>query len=240
MTAAWRRVIGNPVCRARRSKRRLIRRETSWTRNPKFRSDPGCASASSIIRGFAKSRDPTTDRSWGISFAAMTALRQSRSQSVREGFLYARRAVGATEPAGEAFEIEIDNRGCVERQPLREQKPADNRDAERPAQLGTGTPSERDRHGTEQCREGRHHDRPKAQEARLVDRLTRALAFEPLRLEREIDHHDRVFLDDADQQYEADQRNQAQIVICRAVGGEIQEIPKGYARRRVVYARQKY
>src|ERR1700758_5396188 len=120
MTAAWRRVIGTPVCRARRSKRRLIRRETSCTRNPKLRSDPGCASDSSIILGVAKSRDPTTDRtSWGTSLGAMTTLRQRRARGIGEGLLHTRRAVWTAEPAGEAFEIEIDDWRRVQRQPLR-------------------------------------------------------------------------------------------------------------------------
>src|ERR1700730_18540709 len=42
-TAACLRVIGNPVCLARRSKRRLIRRETSCTRNPKSLPNSVCA-----------------------------------------------------------------------------------------------------------------------------------------------------------------------------------------------------
>ena len=51
--------------------------------------------------------------------------------------------------------------------------------------------------------QGRHHDRPKTQQARLLDRLVRVESL-PLRLEREIDHHDRVLLHDADQQQHAD------------------------------------
>src|SRR6267378_556063 len=132
MTAAWRRVIGNPVCRARRSKRRLISRETSCTRNPKLRPNPGCAAGASVISFVGRACGSTAARaSWGTSLGAMTALRQSRSRGIGEGLLHARRAVGATEPAGEAFEIKINDRGCVEGQPLREQQPADDRDAER-------------------------------------------------------------------------------------------------------------
>src|SRR5437867_3430066 len=119
MTAAWRRVIGNPVCRARRSKRLLIKRETSCTRNPKLRPDPGCASGSALTLRVTGSRGTAADSTgWATSLAAMTALRQSRSRGIGEGFLDARRAVGATEPAGEAFEIEVNDRGRVERQPL--------------------------------------------------------------------------------------------------------------------------
>src|SRR6266446_8032151 len=140
MTAAWRRVIGNPVCRARRSKRRLISRETSCTRNPKLRPNPGCAPGLSVIGFTGRACGSTAGcAGCGTSLGAMTALRQSRSRGIGEGLLHARRAIWATEPAGEAFEIEVDDRRRVECQPLREQQPADDRDAERPAQLGTGT-----------------------------------------------------------------------------------------------------
>jgi len=62
-------------------------------------------------------------------------------------------------------------------------------------------------------REGRHHDRPEAQQAGLVDRLERALALLALGLQREVDHHDGVLLDDADQQDDADQGDDAEIVV---------------------------
>jgi len=40
--------------------------------------------------------------------------------------------------------------------------------------------------------EGRHHDRPEAQQAGFVNGSLGILALGPLRLKREIDHHDRV------------------------------------------------
>src|ERR1700730_2871080 len=164
ITAACWRVIASPICRARCSKRRLISRETSWTRNPKARPTSDSAGIRSNLADVARSLGFTAGcAGCETSFGAMTALHQGWSRNVREGFLRAGRAVGTAEPAGEAFEIEGNHWGGVERQPLREQQPADDRDAERPAQLGTGTPAERDRHRAEQCREGRHHDRPKPQ-----------------------------------------------------------------------------
>ena len=53
----------------------------------------------------------------------------------------------------------------------------------------------------------------KRKQAGLVDRLARALALQPLGLQGEVDHHDRVLLDDADQQDHADDRDDAQIVM---------------------------
>jgi hypothetical protein len=46
-----------------------------------------------------------------------------------------------------------------------------------------------------------------------VNRLQRRLPLVALGCQREIDHHDRIFLHDADQQDDADQRHQAQIVV---------------------------
>ena len=63
----------------------------------------------------------------------------------------------------------------------------------------------------------RHHDRTKPQQTSLVDRLERALALVALGLERKIDHHDRVLLDDADQQNDADERDQAQVVVPNSI-----------------------
>src|SRR5215471_619082 len=192
-TAACWRVTGSPICRARRSKRRLISRETSWTRKPNAR--------------------PTSELTGPRSFGAMTALRKGRSRPIRKGFVRAGRTVRSTHPAREPFEIEVDDRCRVQRQPLRYEQPADDRDAERPAQLGAGTLAQRDRQRTEQRRECRYHDRPEAQQAGLVDRLQLALAFEPFRLQRKVEHHDRVLFDNADQQNDADHRNHAQIVM---------------------------
>src|SRR5262245_50560684 len=55
----------------------------------------------------------------------------------------------------------------------------------------------------EDRRERRHHDRPEAQEARLAHRRFCAHADAPA-LDRKIDHHDCILLDDADQHDDAD------------------------------------
>jgi len=46
---------------------------------------------------------------------------------------------------------------------------------------------------------------------RLVDRVVGRTAFAALSFEREVDHHDGVFLDDAYQQDDADERDHAQL-----------------------------
>src|SRR5690348_18418784 len=49
------------------------------------------------------------------------------------------------QPPREAIEVEVDDRRRVERQQLREQQAADDRDAERAAQLGPGAGAQRQR-----------------------------------------------------------------------------------------------
>ena len=80
----------------------------------------------------------------------------------------------------------------------------------------------------EQRRHRRHHDRAEAQQARLVDRLLGRLALLALRLEREVDHHDRVLLHDADQQDDADQRDRR----SRSLPVEHQREDRAHAGRR--------
>ena len=55
--------------------------------------------------------------------------------------------------------VEINHRRGVKREKLREQQPADNRDAQRPAQFRAGALFERQRQRAEQRRHRRHHDR---------------------------------------------------------------------------------
>ncbi len=111
----------------------------------------------------------------------------------------------------EAVEIEVDD-GCgVEGQYLADEQSADDRDAERLAQFGTLAKADRQRHRSKHRRHRRHYDRPKAFEAGLVDRFTRCQAVAALSIEREIDHHDRVLFDDANQQDNADHCHDAEL-----------------------------
>ena len=71
--------------------------------------------------------------------------------------------------------------------------------------------SERQRQRAEQRGQRRHHDRAEAQQAGLHDRLARRHALRALRVEREVDHHDGVLLDDAHQQHDADQRDEGEV-----------------------------
>src|SRR5262245_52969478 len=119
--------------------------------------------------------------------------------SLRFGLLF------PVEPALEAFEVEVDHRRDVERQELREQQPAHHREAEGHAGAAAGAEADRNGEAPHQRRHGGHHDRAEADESRLVDGLLRRHAVLSLRLDREVDHHDRVLLHDADQHDDADE-----------------------------------
>jgi hypothetical protein len=62
---------------------------------------------------------------------------------------------------------------------------------------------------TETGGHGRHHDRPEAQQAGLPDRVPRGGPF-GAPIDCEVNHHDGVLLDDADQQNNADHGNDRQ------------------------------
>ncbi len=116
----------------------------------------------------------------------------------------------AFEPQAEAVHIEVNDRCCVESQRLTDDEAADDRDTERTAKLGARAGAERQRQTAEQRRHGGHHDGAEAQQTGLEDSFFRGLAVAPLDFEREVDHHNGVFLHDADQQNNADERNYAE------------------------------
>ena len=107
------------------------------------------------------------------------------------------------QPLPEPVEIKKDDRRRIERQRLAEQQAADDGYPQRMTQFRPLAGPERQRQGAEHGGEGRHHDRAEAQQAGLGDRLARLQPLAP-GLEGEVDHHDRVLLDDADQQNDAD------------------------------------
>ncbi len=111
----------------------------------------------------------------------------------------------------ERVQIGVHHRRDVERDELREGEAAHHRDAQRPPRFRPRARTESDRQRSHQRRHRRHHDRPESDARRLEDRVARALSFLPLRLDREVDHHDRVLLHDADEHDDADERVHAEI-----------------------------
>ena len=103
------------------------------------------------------------------------------------------------ETLAQSLEEEIDDRGRIEGQHLAEGETADNRQPQRTAKLRADAGSQHQGQRAEDRRDRRHQNRPQAQETGLIDRFTRRQSLLALRVEREVDHHDRVLLDDADQ-----------------------------------------
>src|ERR1700730_2795295 len=133
-----------------------------------------------------------------------------RSVERRRGGQRARRG-GAAEATGQAGGVQVDDRRRVERPHSREDEAADDGDAERAPELRARARPEGQGQAAQKRRHRRHHDGTEAQETGLVDRISRCLALFALRLQREVDHHDRVLLHDADQQDDADQRDDVQV-----------------------------
>src|SRR5579871_2639057 len=106
---------------------------------------------------------------------------------------------------------QIDHRRRKQRQRLRDDQATDDRDSQRPPQLTSCATAQRQRKTTKHRRHRRHHDRTEAQQACFVDRLPWSLAAFTLGYQRKVDHHDGVLLHDADQQDDADHRNNAQL-----------------------------
>ncbi len=117
-----------------------------------------------------------------------------------------RRRMAMAEPV----QIQVHHRRGVQRQCLAHHQSTDDRNAQRPPDLAAVAEAERQRQGTKHGRAGRHHDRAEAQHAGLEDRVTRGQMARPFRIQREVDHHDGVLLDDADQQDHPDQRDDAE------------------------------
>ena len=71
--------------------------------------------------------------------------------------------------------------------------------------------AEHERYRAKQRRHGRHHDRPETYQACLVYGLPGVFPLFSFHIQGEVDHHNGVFLHDADQQDDPDQRHDAEI-----------------------------
>src|SRR6267142_4720077 len=121
----------------------------------------------------------------------------------------------SVQPALQPVEIDIDNRRRIKREKLRQSEAADDGIPERLANLRADPGTHHHRHAAKQCGHRGHQDRPEAQDAGLIDRFFRRQAVAVLDLLGKIDQHDSVLLDDTDEQYEADNRDYAQIDVNR-------------------------
>src|SRR5262249_42111421 len=110
----------------------------------------------------------------------------------------------------EPVESEIDDWRRVERKDLAQNKAADDSDAERAAKFGTHAAAESERQAAEERGHGGHHDGTEAKQASFVNGIERRLPFHAFGFEGEVNHHDGVFLDDADKKNNADESDNAE------------------------------
>ena len=90
-----------------------------------------------------------------------------------------------------------------------------------------GSGAEGKRQSREQRSHGRHHNGPETHDAGLIDGVFGRLVFFALRIKSEVNHHDGVFLDDADQQQDADQGDDVQVVVREQESEESSNTSRG-------------
>src|SRR6266566_1152351 len=117
--------------------------------------------------------------------------------------------------AGKPVEGQVDHGRGVKRQQLADKQAANDGNAERPTQLRADAGAQSKRQAAEQRGHGGHHDGPEAQQAGFVDGVDRRLAFLALGLEGEVNHHDGVFLDDADEQDDANEGHDPKLRVAQ-------------------------
>src|SRR6266851_2825562 len=107
----------------------------------------------------------------------------------------------------ELVESEIDDGRGVERKKLAHDEAADDANAEGAAEFGAGAAAEGQGEGPEEGGHGGHKNRAEAQHAGFEDGVFGAFPAFALGLQGEVDHHNGVFLDDADEENDADDGN---------------------------------
>src|ERR1700730_9858369 len=121
-------------------------------------------------------------------------------------------------PGLQAVEVEVHDRRGEQREHLAEDEATDNGDAERPAELGARARAEGQGQRAEQSGHGGHHDGAETQQTSLIDGFDAGLAALALGLYGEVDHEDGVFLHQADQQNDADERDDAEVRVDQPNG----------------------
>src|SRR6202790_471693 len=113
----------------------------------------------------------------------------------------------------ELVESEIDDGRGVKSEELAHDEAADDADAEWSAKFGTGAGAEGQRESAKKGGHRGHKDGAEAQHAGFKDGVFGAFAAFALGLQRKVDHHDGVFLDDADEQNDADDGDDVEVLL---------------------------
>src|SRR5579859_544951 len=119
----------------------------------------------------------------------------------------------AKSPKPELVESEIDDRGGVERQELAHDEAADDADAERAAKFGAGAGAESQGESAEKRGHGGHQDGTETQHAGFEDGVFGGFAAFALRLQRKVNHHNGIFLYDADEENDSDDGDDIEVLL---------------------------
>jgi hypothetical protein len=110
----------------------------------------------------------------------------------------------AANPNLEAVHVEVNDGSSKESEELAEGEAADDGDTKRAAKFRADAAADGKRKRTEERGHGSHEDGPEAEEASFVNGFDGSEAFLRFGLNGEVNHEDGVFLDDADEEDDAD------------------------------------
>src|SRR5215831_3136388 len=102
-------------------------------------------------------------------------------------------------PPTQPIEIDINHRRSEESEHLADDQSTNNRDSKRASQFRTNPGTNRQWQAAQQSSGSGHHNGPETEEAGFVNRVDRRFAFFALGIEREVNHHDGILLDNTDQ-----------------------------------------
>src|SRR5581483_2986473 len=149
-----------------------------------------------------------------------TGLGPTRSRERFGGHDQIGLAHGALEPVGKAAHVEVDDGGGVESEEWRDEKAADDGDAEGLTQFGAVAGFQREGQGAEQGGHRGHHDGAETEAAGLIDGLFGREPVLAFGVEGEIDHHNGVLLYDADEEDNADEGDEGKLGVKKEQGKE--------------------
>src|SRR5258705_11747773 len=137
----------------------------------------------------------------------------------------------ALEPGLNAIHVNVNDGRRKKGEHLAQDESADNGDTQRTAKFRADTGAKSKGKRTQERRHSGHHDGPEAQQTSLINGVKGGLAFQTLGLDREIEHEDSVFLDDADQQDDANERDDIEIGLGELHGKQCADA-RGLGRRK--------
>src|SRR5258708_29102615 len=117
------------------------------------------------------------------------------------------------EPQPNPIQNQINDRRRVEREYLAKDETTGHSDTQRAPEFRSSSMTKRERKSTEESGHRGHHDGAKAKQTCFEDGVSRVLSLYSLRKEREVNHHNRVLLNNSDKQDDADDGDHVQLAL---------------------------